>query len=89
MLEAVSEFVRSNSFVSVRKIQKNIIQTYRDDFGKYSKKVSLERIDRVFQFGAFHLAKKVKYSEIDPNEQSKSLILAIELLEKAGLRICY
>ncbi len=85
MPEAVREFVQTNSFSSVRRIQKNIIQTYRDDFGKYSKKVPLERIDRVFQFGAFNVAKKVKYSEIDPNEQSKSLILAIELLEKAGV----
>jgi hypothetical protein len=85
MPEAVHEFVQSNSFSSVRRIQKNIIQTYRDDFGKYSKKVPLERIDRIFQFSAVNLARKVKYSEIDPNEQSKSLILAIELLEKAGI----
>lgn len=85
MPEAVREFVQSNSFHSVRRIQKNIIQTYRDDFGKYAKRVPLERIDRVFQFCALNLARKVKYSEINPNEQSKSLILAIELLEKAGI----
>lgn len=85
MPEAVREFVQTESFEKVRKVQKNILQSYRDDFAKYAKRIPLERIERVFLYATANIGKKVKYSEIDPNEQSKSLLLAIELLEKAGV----
>lgn len=85
MPEAIREFVQTESFEKVRKIQKNILQSYRDDFAKYAKRIPIERIDRVFKYAISNIGKKVKYSEIDPNEQSKSLLLAIELLEKAGV----
>jgi predicted AAA+ superfamily ATPase len=85
MPEAIREFVHTESYEKVRKIQKNILQSYRDDFSKYAKRIPLERIERVFLYATANIGKKVKYSEIDPNEQSKSLLLAIELLEKAGV----
>lgn len=85
MPEAVRQFVLNESYPKVRKIQRDILQSYKDDFAKYSKRIPLERIERVFLYATANIGRKVKYSEVDPNEQSKNLLLAIELLEKAGV----
>lgn len=85
MPDAINEYVRTESLAKVRKIQKNILQTYSDDFAKYAKRIPLERIEKVFKFASANIGRKVKYTEIDPSEQAKSLLLAIELLEKAGI----
>lgn len=85
MPDSIKEFVRTESYSRVQKVQKNILQSYKDDFAKYAKRIPLDRIERVFKFASSNIGRKVKYSEIDPAEQSKSLLLAIELLEKAGV----
>lgn len=85
MPEAVREYLKSSDLKIVKKIQKSILDTYRADFGKYARRIPIERIDRIFRFAGTNVARKVKYSEINPDEQSKNLLLAIELLEKAGI----
>lgn len=85
MPEAVREYLKTNDLKTAKKIQKSILDTYQADFVKYARRIPLERLERVFKFAGFNVGRKVKYSEIYPEEQSKSLILAIDLLEKAGV----
>lgn len=85
MPEAVREYLKTDDLKTVKKIQKSILDTYQSDFAKYARRIPIERLEKVFKFAGFNVGKKVKYSEINPEEQSKSLMLAIDLLEKAGV----
>lgn len=85
MPEVVREYLKANDLKTARKIQKSILETYQADFAKYARRIPIERLERVFKFAGFNVGRKVKYSEINTEEQSKSLILAIDLLEKAGV----
>jgi len=85
MPEAVREYLKTNDLKIVKKIQKSILDTYQADFAKYARRIPIERLEKVFKFAGFNVGKKIKYSEINPQEQSKSLMLAIDLLEKAGV----
>lgn len=81
MPKAVLMYKKTKSLLQVRKIQKEILQTYKDDFMKYSRKTSqLEMLSKVFDYVPFHLGEKVKYSEIDQDSKSRDLKRAIELL---------
>lgn len=81
MPKAVLTYKKTKSLLQVRKIQKEILQTYKDDFFKYSRKSSqLQMISKIYDFVPFHLGEKIKYSEIDQDSKSRDLKRAIELL---------
>ena len=87
MPEAVKEFVRTKSPIEVRRAQRSILQTYQEDFIKYSKNSAVDRVRRVFNFVPGHLGQKIKYSEIDREEKSRDLKAALQLLIQARIII--
>lgn len=80
MPEAVAVFAETNSFQAVSEVHNSIIDTYREDFPKYSGTRDLNRMLTVFNFAARNVGIKVKYSNISREEQSGSLKKDIELL---------
>lgn len=80
MPEAVKVFSESNSLVEMRKIQSQIIQTYQADFPKYNKRVNVQRINRVFSSMALTLGKKIIFSKLDGESQSKEIKKVVESL---------
>jgi predicted AAA+ superfamily ATPase len=87
MPAVVSEYASTGNLERCFQIQSIIIQTYRDDFGKYASKVKHKYLDKVFFAVPKMVGRKFKYSKVDNTMQSRDLKEAAELLEKAGV-IC-
>ncbi|MEN8265170.1 MAG: AAA family ATPase [Nitrospirota bacterium] len=87
MPAVVSEYASNANLDKCLQIQSIIIQTYRDDFGKYANKVKHKYLQKIFFAVPKMIGKKFKYSHVDSSIQSRDLKEALELLEKAGV-IC-
>ncbi len=87
MPEAVLKFTETENPKFVRKVHQSIIQTYADDFPKYTKKSDYDKINFVYSKIHHMFGKKMKYSELASEYQSKQIRIAIELLEKARVLI--
>lgn len=85
--EAVASWTEKRSAAAVNEIHHNLLATYRDDFSKYSGRISTERLEEVLQAVPRLLSKKFVYSRVNPNVQAASLKQAFELLCKA--RLCH
>lgn len=85
MPEAIKSFIKNNDFDEVRKIQKSILLTYRDDIPKYAKrKKHSQYVLDVFNYCFLHIGQKVKFSSISKanSDQVKS---AIQTLSSAHI----
>ncbi len=84
---AVSTWHETHNLMAVQQIQHDLLTTYRDDFNKYSKKLSLARLDEVLMQTPHLLGEKFKYSRVNSEVQSIALKSALALLTQA--RICH
>lgn len=85
MPEAVDVFCQSKNLEKVKAVHRTIVLNYANDFSKYAGRIPVSRLERIFSYVPMHIGSKTKYSQIDPNEQAKSLRLGFDLLEKAGV----
>ena len=85
MPESILAFCESSSLLNTRDVHRSIIQTYQDDFAKYSREPTLSRIHTVFNAITRTVGGKVKYANISREDRAKDLKQAIELLTKARL----
>lgn len=84
---AVAQWANSQELSLVHEVQHELVTTYRDDFSKYRKRLSLERLEDIWNATPKMLGKQWKYSQINPDVQSASLKQALHLLKLA--RICH
>ncbi|MBW1809813.1 MAG: ATP-binding protein [Deltaproteobacteria bacterium] len=92
MPEAISSFIEDQSTNGVvSAVHFSILETYRDDFGKYGSKKDLPLIHKAFDYLPTAVGRRVKYINIDPNSRSGPLKRAVDLLEYARLmcRVCH
>lgn len=87
MPAVLEEYVSTGNLNKCIQIQSSIIQTYNDDFGKYSNLVKHKYLQKVFYAVPKMIGKKFKYSHVDANIKSRDLKEAVELLERAGIVI--
>jgi predicted AAA+ superfamily ATPase len=85
MPAVVSEFISTSNLERCFQLQMIIIQTYRDDFGKYASKVKHKYLEKIFYAVPKMVGNKFKYSHVDSHMQSRDLGEALSLLEKAGV----
>ena len=85
MPAVVSAYVSSTDLEKCFQIQTIIIQTYRDDFGKYASKVKHKYLEKIFFAVPKMIGRKFKYTHVDTHTQSRDLKEALELLERAGV----
>lgn len=85
MPESILSYLESGGMLGAREVHRSIIQTYKDDFTKYSREPTLGRIHMVFDAIPQIVGEKVKYSNISRDHRSKDLRQAIDLLIKARL----
>lgn len=85
MPESVLAFSESKSLLAAREVHRSIIQTYQDDFVKYSKRIPLARLYKIFNALPRHIGEKIKYSQISPDDRNSEVKATIELLIKARL----
>jgi len=83
MPEAVRVYSESTNLRAVSAVHAAIVDTWRDDFPKYAARRDLTRMLRVFQFAARNPGRKVKYSNVSPDDQSATIRRDIDLLEMA------
>lgn len=65
--------------------QAAILQTYRDDFGKYANLARHAHLQKVFDAVPRLTGQKFKYVNVDNTAQSREIKNALELLERAGV----
>ncbi|RWX43910.1 hypothetical protein H206_02329 [Candidatus Electrothrix aarhusensis] len=87
MPAAVKRYGSEQNFTAVEREHESILQTYEDDFSKYSQRIHSERLRRVFRRLPSLIGGKLKYVNLDPNEKSRDLADTLHLLELA--RISY
>jgi len=88
MPEVVADFVENRDWQRVRKIQNQIILSYRNDFSKHAPKEILPRINMVWDSIPSQLSKENKkfiYGVIKEGARAKDFELAIQWLTDAGL----
>ncbi len=83
MPEAVQVYSQNRDLGAVSRVHASIIETYRDDFPKYAARRDLARMLGVFNFAAMRAGRKVKYSNIFPDQQSGTLRRDIDILAMA------
>lgn len=72
----------------IRKCQQaldEIILGLRDDFSKYRKRISPQRLNEVFESTALQAGCKFKYTKVNPDGAHHELKKSLELLVQAGL----
>ena len=85
MPEAIAAYIRTERLAEAIAVQRSIISNYQDDFAKYASREALFRLQRVFNYIPRSVGKKVKYSNISREENSREIKHAIEMLSKAGI----
>jgi hypothetical protein len=83
MPEAVKTYRDTDSFVEVFKTQDEILDSYRDDFSKYTPRVDVTCIDEVFLNVAKSTGDQLKYTHLCVNHSYQTNHKAFDLLVKA------
>lgn len=87
MPAAVLEWINQRNFKGVNQIHHDLLATYRDDFAKYSGRLSTERLDEVMLAVPKYLGEKFVYTRVKPSIQISPIKQSLDLLCRA--RICH
>ena len=85
MPEAVALFAAGGGLDACAESHHSILDTYRDDFGKYAGKVPVARLRRLLDYLPLAVGEKFSYARALPDEPAKTARQALELLTTAGL----
>jgi predicted AAA+ superfamily ATPase len=85
MPEAVKTFTEERDASAVNDVHASILNTYREDFSKYGKRVNIQKIQRVFDQLPFQLGQKVRFNRFHPDWPAKDIRHCLELLNYAGI----
>lgn len=88
MPEAVSEFVASRDFGEVRRIQNELLESYKKDFSKYADKLLAERLHLIWNSIPANLSeenKKFVFRRIKESARAREFEDGLQWLEDASL----
>jgi predicted AAA+ superfamily ATPase len=85
MPEAAEAFLRRHDLQEVHAIHRSILETYHDDFGKYSTGAELEKLRRVFEFLPSTIGEKFKFVRVNPHWRSIDIRHAVDQIALAGI----
>lgn len=88
MPEAVSTFINTKDYDKVRKVQNELIASYKSDFSKHPPKEIVSRMNLVWDSIPAHLSKENKkfvYSAIRSGARARDFETAIQWLKDAGM----
>jgi len=83
--EIVGEYVRAKNILNCQQKLGDLLESFRDDFAKYKKRVDIQILDEVFTSIAVQSGHKFKYSNVDSACNHRILKQALDLLIQAGL----
>lgn len=85
MPEVVKVYLDAPHSTVFQDTQLSLLQTYRDDFGKYAARARIPYLQKVFQSAPAQVGSIYKYVQVDQDAQSRDLKAALDLLVRAGL----
>ena len=85
MPEAVKAYRDSGSLIEAFSVQSEIIDSYRDDFSKYTPRVNVGCLDEVFLNVARSVGEQLKYTRLSSSFSYQTAHKAFDLLVKARL----
>lgn len=85
MPAVVKEYATTRDVLKCQRIQRSIIDTYIDDFSKYSKESKHPYLRKIFNAVPGMVGQKFVYAQVDRSIKSRELKEALELLEMAGV----
>lgn len=86
MPEAVNEYLKSGSFISVKQCHETLISSFKEDFSKYSRGAEVEHLKLVWDRIPFEIGKRITYSKLAGSEvRSKEISKAFDILHEAML----
>ncbi|MFH0800255.1 MAG: AAA family ATPase [Pseudomonadota bacterium] len=83
MPEAVSQFFATGGYREAGFVKESIIETYRDDFKKYSKRVNVDNLDEVFREAPKWIGQRVNLNKFGGEMGSRATGVSIGLLQRA------
>ncbi len=78
--EAVVQYVATNDFSEVSRVQQSIVATYRDDFNKYSHGKLKRLVQMVFDQLPIMVGRKFKYAQVSHDYRAAELDSALQQL---------
>ena len=85
MPAAVNTYNNFHDFHRVMNVLDDLILTFQDDFGKYRRRIPVERLNETFRSVAAQIGGKFVCSSVDRDVKSTAVLNALDLLVKAGL----
>jgi len=80
MPEAVAAYLRRNSFQEAEEVKHAVLSTFKDDFGKYSRRVPHARLQTLFARLPALVGSRFKYVHVDRGEPARAVARALDLL---------
>lgn len=85
MPHSVQEWVDKKNALDCAKMHRALLNTYRQDFGKYAKKMQIKYVELIFDQVPLQLGRKFKFSNVEGDFRKRELAPALDLLVTAGV----
>ena len=85
MPKVVETFVRTQDLRKCQRVLNDLVVSYKDDFKKYRKRISEQRISMVLDAVAQQKSGRFVYSNVNDNLSLSQVKLTLDMLTKAGL----
>lgn len=85
MPAVLKDYIANKDLMNCQNLQTSLLQTYRSDFGKYSKFSQHKYLQKVFDTAPRLIGQRIKYTAIDTEAKSRDLKNALDLLILAGI----
>lgn len=85
MPAVIEEYRTSKSWLNSQHEQSIILNTYRDDFGKYAKDSQLKYLQTLFDKAPGFIGENFQYTKVDSHTDPRQIRMALEKLSYAGL----
>jgi predicted AAA+ superfamily ATPase len=82
---ALTQWIHEKNVLTIQKHHWPLLDTYRHDFGKYSRTRAIKYVELVFNQIPLQLGRKFKYSIIEGDYRKRELAPALDLLVTAGV----
>ncbi len=85
MPQVVKCWKETKDILRCSRIHNRLLDAYRQDFGKYARRLQIKYVEMLFEHMPLQLGKKFKYSLIEGDYRKRELAPALDLLVTAGV----
>ncbi len=85
MPECVQTYIHTNSLIQVMQVQNQLINTYRNDFRKYSPKVNSDCLNDILASVSTRIGQQIKYTTLSDRFTSVTVKTGVEVLNASRL----